>query len=103
MISFKVPEEDSLRPKDLIIPSSHGTSIASESTHERGGSDLDPAVKEAVAAIKSSGTSRTKLNRIPREVLLSACSSFRIEAEETPLGGLKKAEILSKVHNWVRV
>lgn len=103
MIPFKVPEEDNPRPQDPVVLPSHGTSVASVSIHERGESNLDPAVEEAIAAIKSSRTSRTKLSKIPRELLLSACSSFRIEAEETPLGDLRKAEILSKVHNWVCV
>ena len=64
-------------------------------------SDIDPDTQQAIDAIKSFGTSRTKLKSIPRSTLLSACLSFQIGAEDETFSSLKKPEILSKVHDWV--
>lgn len=102
MVFCKVPNEDKQFSQDPIASQSHRASVASESVHDGSSGDLDPAVQQAIAAIKSHKTSRTKLSKIPRGVLLSACSSFQIDAEETPLEGLRKVEILSRVHDWVR-
>lgn len=104
MLLFKVPEEDNQWPQNSIASSSRNMSVASETTHDGGGNELDPAVKEAISAIKSSATSRTRIKNIPRGVLLSACSSFRITAAGEPLlDSLKKGDILSMVHDWVCV
>ena len=63
--------------------------------------DPDPAVQQAIDAIISFGTSRTKLKSIPRSTLLSACSSFQIGTEDETFSSLKKPEILSRIRDWV--
>ena len=96
------PEEDrqvSQGPTTLL---SRQTSFTSESLMNPRESDIDPDTQQAIDAIKSFGTSRTKLKSIPRSTLLSACSSFQIGAEDETFSSLKKPEILSKVHDWVR-
>ena len=102
-VCFKVPKEGEQLSHDPTASCSHKTSIALESIHDSTGDDLDPAVQEAIVAIRCFETSRTKISKIPRGVLLSACSSFQIDTGETPLDGLRKVDILSKVHDWVCV
>lgn len=101
-VFFKTPSKlDKRVSRGPATLYSRQTSIASEGPRDPREKNPDPNIQQAIDAIQSFGTSRTKLKNIPRSTLLSACSSFQIGAGDETFSSLKKPEILSKVHDWV--